>query len=50
VKKRVYEFLEKAKEGYTVGFLASGFEEGIRNRNRKKKITCPKCGEEIKLE
>jgi voltage-gated potassium channel len=32
------------------GFLASGFEEEIRSRKRKKKIICPKCGEEIKLE
>jgi voltage-gated potassium channel len=32
------------------GFLASGFEEEMQNRKRKKKIICPKCGEEIKLE
>jgi voltage-gated potassium channel len=31
------------------GFLASGFSEEIQ-KGRKKKIICPKCGEEIKLE
>ncbi len=32
------------------GFLASGFSEEIQKKNRKKKIICPKCGKEIKLE
>jgi len=31
------------------GFLASGFSEELR-KGKKKKITCPECGREIKLE